>query len=182
MPYPSTSLSGLFQAANEGDAEAYRSFLTAVSVILRASATARLTRLGESADEAEDIVQECLLAIHLKRGTWKSGCPVEPWILAIMRHKLIDHIRRKGWRRFDDISEYENELAQPASSRLADGDCAALIQTLPGHQQVLVQKISIEGRSAREVGATLGQSEGSVRIALHRALRRLAAVSRKSFA
>ena len=39
----------------------------------------------------------------------------------------------------------------------------------------------MEGRSAREVGDRLGMSEGAVRVALHRALRRLAAAYKQAF-
>jgi DNA-directed RNA polymerase specialized sigma24 family protein len=46
--------------------------------------------------EAEDIVQEVLLAIHIKRGTWDQARPVGPWVAAITRNKLIDVLPRHG--------------------------------------------------------------------------------------
>jgi RNA polymerase sigma-70 factor (ECF subfamily) len=52
--------------------------------------------LGALEGEAEDIVQEVLLTIHLKRGTWDQSRPIGPWIAAIARNKLIDILRRRG--------------------------------------------------------------------------------------
>ncbi len=53
-----------------GDEAAYRRLLTAVAGRLRAQLRARLARWGAADVEAEDVVQETLLAIHLKRHTW----------------------------------------------------------------------------------------------------------------
>ena len=54
-----------------------------------------------------------------------------------------------------------------------------MLATLTERQRHIVEAISIEGRSARDVGVRLGMSEGAVRVALHRALKALAAVYRK---
>ena len=58
---------GLMRSANAGDEAAYRRLLMAVTPVLRASARRGLVRAGQSADQAEDIVQDILLAVHLKR-------------------------------------------------------------------------------------------------------------------
>ena len=57
-------------AAMSGDAGAYKTLLEAVSPVLRASARRNLMRFGGTSSDAEDVVQETLLAIHLKRHTW----------------------------------------------------------------------------------------------------------------
>jgi RNA polymerase sigma-70 factor (ECF subfamily) len=46
--------------------------------------------------DAEDVVQEALLALHLKRSTWIQGTPVGPWVAAIARNKFVDALRRRG--------------------------------------------------------------------------------------
>jgi len=53
-----------------------------------------------------------------------------------------------------------------------------MLSSLPERQRVIVEAISIEGRSARDVGVRLGMSEGAVRVALHRALKALSAAYR----
>ena len=54
-----------------------------------------------------------------------------------------------------------------------------MLASLAERQRVIVEAISIEGRSARDVGQRLGMSEGAVRVALHRALKALAAAYRE---
>ncbi len=55
---------------------------------------ARQLCIGRSATEAEDLVQEALLAIHTRRHTYDPAEPLTPWVYAIARYKLIDHLRR----------------------------------------------------------------------------------------
>lgn len=42
-----------------------------------------LARAGQPVDQSEDIVQETLLAVHLKRHAWDSEALVSPWLFAI---------------------------------------------------------------------------------------------------
>src|SRR5262249_16260545 len=89
---------GLMRAAMNGDAAAYNRVLTSLAPAIRAAARRGLGRAGLVAEDAEDIVQETLLAIHLKRHTWDPTLPLGPWVRAIARNKLIDVIRRRGHR------------------------------------------------------------------------------------
>src|SRR5437868_2379665 len=84
------------RAAMAGDAGAYRRFLVSVTPHLRVLARSRCRNSGVPESEAEDIVQEALVAIHLKRGTWDQARPIGPWVGAITRNKLIDVLRRRG--------------------------------------------------------------------------------------
>ena len=72
-----------------------------------------LASAGRGAADCEDIVQETLLAMHLKRDTWDEARPIEPWLRAIARHKLADHLRRRGFHDHVDIDDYADapELA-----------------------------------------------------------------------
>src|SRR3974390_1512393 len=76
-----------------GDAAAYRALLTALSAHLRAYYKGRLARIGRSAGAAEDLTQEALMAIHTRRHTYDPAEPLTPWLHAIARYKLIDHLR-----------------------------------------------------------------------------------------
>src|SRR3954468_19212271 len=79
----------------QADARAYEELLASLTIGLRALVRSRARAVGI---DAEDIVQEVLLALHLKRGTWQVGTPVAPWVAAIARNKLIDALRRRGQR------------------------------------------------------------------------------------
>ncbi len=86
----------MMRAAISGDTRAYRDFLAAVAPILRMLTRRNLARYGSVEADVEDIVQETLLAIHLKRYTWDSNRPIRSWIAAISRNKLVDALRRRG--------------------------------------------------------------------------------------
>src|SRR5216683_1569993 len=81
-------------ASLDGNAASYRSLLDRLSSRLRAYYKGKLARAGRGATEAEDLVQEVLLAIHLKRHTYDVGEPFTPWVHTIARYKLIDYLRR----------------------------------------------------------------------------------------
>lgn len=173
-------LSTLMRLANRGDEAAYRRLLTALAGPLRSMVRRGLARAGRGTDEIEDIVQETLLAIHLKRQTWDERQPLEPWVRAIAHYKLVDALRRRGFRQSVPIEDYSDVLSvaeEPAE--LSSAECAELLASLPERQRQIVQAISIEGHSAREVGERIGMTEGAVRVALHRTLKALAAGLRR---
>jgi RNA polymerase sigma-70 factor (ECF subfamily) len=116
--------------------------------------------------------------MHLKRGTWDETQPIEPWLRAIARYKLVDHLRRRGFHDHLDIDDYAEQIAVTADTDAAV-DSGALLATLPKRQRRIVEEISLEGRRAAEVAERLGMSEGAVRVTLHRALKALAAAYRR---
>lgn len=176
----SEDLSALLRMANRGDGQAYRRLLTTVSPWLRGIVRGGLRRAGRSPDECEDIVQEALIAIHLKRHTWDEAQPVEPWLRAIATYKLVDFLRRRGSHghvAIDDVADVLPAEANADPAQAIDGE--RLLGGLPDRQRRIVEGIAIEGRSAREVGDALGMTEGAVRVALHRALRSMGDVFRR---
>jgi DNA-directed RNA polymerase specialized sigma24 family protein len=52
--------------------------------------------VGAPVNDADDVVQEVLLAAHLKRGTWARTRPIGPGISKIVHNTMIDTIRRQG--------------------------------------------------------------------------------------
>ena len=166
--------------ARGGDSEAYRRLLGLVAVWLRPIVRRGLATAGRGPEESEDIVQETLLALHLKRDTWDAAQPLEPWLRAIARYKLVDHLRRRGLHGTLDLADFSDSLqaATPADPAPAI-DSRRLLATLPERQRRIVEAISIEGRRSAEVARALGMSEGAVRVALHRALRALATAFRE---
>ena len=126
--------------------------------------------------DAEDIVQEVLLAIHLKRHTWDPGRPIGPWIAAIARNKAIDTLRRRGRHIEIPIEEVIDHLPAEQAVGSADAqDLDRMMGTLNGRQRDIIRSISLSGASIREVADRLEMTEGAVRVALHRALKALAA-------
>jgi RNA polymerase sigma-70 factor, ECF subfamily len=166
------------RSAVGGDENAYRRVLRELVPVLRGMVRGGFARYGMGADEVEDVVQETLLALHLKRHTWDVHRPLLPWVRAIAQYKLIDNLRRRGrpiYIPIEEMSEILTDDAQPHESRL---DAARALAHLKGRQQDIVRAISIEGATAKQVAKRLGMTENAVRVTLHRALHGLAGAFR----
>src|SRR3569833_1437303 len=83
------------EQALQGDACAYQQLLVLLTISVRNVVRSRAHAAGL---DPEDVVQEVLLALHLKRNTWVAGSPVAPWVAAIARNKIVDALRRRGTR------------------------------------------------------------------------------------
>ena len=129
--------------------------------------------------DAEDVVQEVLLALHLKRSTWVRGAPVAPWVAAIARNKIVDALRRRGHRIEVPIESVMETLGSEEQRNEGDAhDLERALGKLNHRQREVVRAVSLEGHSAQEVAARLQMSEGAVRVTLHRSVKALAAMFR----
>ncbi len=165
----------LLRAANAGDARAYGRFLHAITPMLRGLVRARGGSLGP--EHCEDIVQEVLLAIHLKRHTWRSDAPLRPWLYAIARHKVIDAFRARGRRVDLPLGDFAELIpADPSPDPTEATDALRMISRLDPRSAEIVKAIGIDGEEIAETSRRLEMTEGAVRVVLHRAFKRLAAL------
>jgi RNA polymerase sigma-70 factor (ECF subfamily) len=171
---------GLMRSALSGDNAAYHRLLGAVTPVLRAAARRGLARAGQPVDQSEDIVQDILLAVHLKRHTWDANAPFAPWLFAIARNKLIDSLRRRGRRVFVNIDDFAETIpSEPTAETVPASEVAAQLQLLPARQREVLQSIAIDSASIKDTAAKFAMSEGAVRVALHRGLASLTAKLRE---
>lgn len=162
---------GLMRLAVTGDGLAYHRLLNAVTPVLRAVARRGLARAGQPVDQSEDIVQDILLAVHLKRHTWDANAPFAPWLFAIARNKLIDVLRRRGRRIFVNIDDFAETIpSDTAPETVPAKEIAMHLDGLPARQRDVLQSIAVDSMSIKDTAAKLSMSEGAVRVALHRAL------------
>ena len=170
-------LKALMVSSLVGDAAAHRVLLTRLSGHLRAYYRVRLARSGRSATEAEDLVQEALIAIHTRRHTYDPAEPLTPWVHAIARYKLIDHLRRtRGSRAHVPIEEAEDVMAQDDRVGAESAyDLARLLARLPSKMRRAIQSVKLDGLSVAEAAERHGMSESAVKINIHRGLKALAA-------
>src|SRR5689334_3427420 len=87
-------LSALMRRCLAGDQRAYGVFLSAVARHMLAYFKRRLG--SDFVADAEDLVQETLLALHTRRATYDTARPVTAWLHGIARYKLIDFLRRRS--------------------------------------------------------------------------------------
>ncbi|RUU81768.1 sigma-70 family RNA polymerase sigma factor, partial [Mesorhizobium sp. M7A.T.Ca.TU.009.01.1.2] len=153
-------LSRLMRAAIAGDERAYADFLHRIAALVRGFARRKIVQGGV---DPEDVVQETLLAIHVKRHTWRQDAPVLPWIYAIARFKVIDAFRRRGRRIEIDVDDIAETFAEPETETVSERDINRALDSLSPAQRSVVSAVSVEGRSIGETAAKVGISETAVR-------------------
>ncbi|MCW3835701.1 sigma-70 family RNA polymerase sigma factor [Sphingomonas canadensis] len=162
----------LMTAGLAGDAGAHRNLLSLIAPVLRGFFT---RRLGELRDDAEDLVQETLIAVHTRRATYDPRRPFTAWMYAIARYKLIDHFRRH--RRHANIEDLSAMLVREgfedeAGARL---DIGRLLRGLPAKQARAIADTRIDGLSIAEASGLRSMSESDVKVSVHRGIKALAA-------
>jgi RNA polymerase sigma-70 factor (ECF subfamily) len=172
------------RAERRGDAAAYEKLLREIATSLRVAVRNRLSRSGANAHEAEDIVQDVLIGLHMMRHRWDQDRPFMPWLYAIVRYKLADAARRRkreaifrGDLSFEEWCDIVEVPADGIDGNLIDVDRA--LNGLPASQRDVVRSLAIDGASVRETAQRLETTEGTVRMTLHRALQRLIATAHR---
>lgn len=176
MTTTEADLRGLMLAALDGDAASHRTLLKRLSSRLRAYYKGKLVRMGKDASEAEDLVQEAVLAIHIKRHTYNSDEPLTPWVHAIARYKLVDFLRRTR-ASFADVSIDEaDDVMAHDDHRDAEStyDIRRLMERLPKNMQCAIEAVKLDGLSTAEAARKCGLSESGVKVNVHRGLKTLA--------
>jgi RNA polymerase sigma-70 factor (ECF subfamily) len=163
----------LMVAALDGDARAYRALLGDLRLRLGAFF---VRRLGGSQAEADDLVQETLIAIHTRRETYDPRQPFTPWLFAVARYKLADHFRRVGRRGAAPLDEEALEISVEGGAEASDArrDVEVALASLPERSRGLLRMLKIEGATVAETAARFDMSEGAVKVAAHRAMKSLA--------
>lgn len=172
-------LHGFFLRGLDGDSQAYHWFLQLLSKHLRSYVARRLARWP---DEVEDLVQECLLAIHSQRHTYRRDQSLTAWIHAIARYKSIDLLRAKSARDvLHDPLDDDLMLFAEATEAAYDAkrDVETLLAELPEHVRMLIEQVKLKGHSVTEAAHLMNMTESAVKVSIHRGLRSMAAKMRK---
>lgn len=168
----------LMLASLDGDAVSHRALLDRLSRRLRAYYKGKLAGLGRGASEAEDLVQEAVLAIHIKRHTYNPVEPLTPWVHAIARYKLIDFLRRTRASfaevpidEADEIMAHDDNVGAESTY-----DVRRLMERLPKNMRCSIEAVKLDGQSIAEAAQRCGLSESGVKVNIHRGLKALVAL------
>ncbi len=168
-----TQLKSWFIASSKGDDSAYTEFLVNLTRYLRGFFRKRMQACP---DQVEDLVQEVLLAIHIKRHTYDNALPISSWIHAIAKYKYIDFLRARrhtiDQESLDDASELFGQCDNLAQE--SQRDVGKLLLTLPDSFRIPIQLTKLEGHSVKEAAQISGMSESAIKIGVHRGLKKLA--------
>lgn len=168
----------LMQRAQAGDETAYLNLLTQISPIIR-NAVKRKINPSQHAD-AEDIVQEALVSVHVVRATYDPSRPFLPWLLTIVHNRTVDKFRRSAriGANETNVGEFlETFPAEPANLHEdAFGDEELLrreIEALPASQRRAIELLKLKEMSLKEAARESGMTVANLKVLVHRAMKTL---------
>ncbi len=144
------------------------------------------SRILGQREEAEDVLQEVFVQVHLHLGSFRGDSKLSTWLYTIALNRVRNHLRRRGKRRTVSLDAVPEEDGNPiefpdkgpsldevvAQRREAD----RLRQAVDGLQEDFraifilhyYQHLPLE-----EVSRRLGKPLGTVKVYLHRARKRV---------
>ena len=169
------NLRALMMSGLDGDGAAHRALLERLSGHLRGYFKQRFARIGHGPTEAEDLVQESLIAIHTRRHTYDPSQPLTPWVYAIARYKFLDYLRRTKISYKDlPIENAADIMSLDDSAGIDSGlDLERLMAGLSSKSRQAIQCVKLDGLSVREAAEKCGMSESAVKVSVHRGLKAL---------
>ena len=162
------------QAAQQGDESSYVQLLREVGEWLKRYYTRRI-----HLSQVDDLVQETLMSIHAKRHTYDPNQPFGPWLAAVARHRWIDQLRKQS--RATEVELFDTIAA---TDRTDEGtyasDLEVMMRDIPEKQAQVIRLVKIEGHSIAEVSKATGHSESSVKVMIHRGIKRMAEIAKEA--
>jgi len=174
------SLEALMRRGQAGEAEAYRQLLSAVALRMRRLVRRRAPWL--TAEDAEDLVQDILISLHQARATWDPARPFLPWIVAIARARLADNARRYARRAAIELAA--SDLAETFCDIPTNNTAETVVNLLsvrkamkgltPAEKQA-VELLRLREMSLGEAAEASGSTVAALKVAIHRAMRKMKA-------
>ncbi|MEU6852479.1 RNA polymerase sigma factor [Actinacidiphila alni] len=174
---PEVDLETAVAGAQRGDEAAFRVVYRAVQPQLL-----QYVRSLVGPVDAEDVASEAWLQIARDLPNFRgAGDSVRGWAARIARNRALDHIRARARRPVsgagvDELVQLPDraDTAGEALDAVATDRALAAIAALPREQAEAVLLRVVMGLDSTSAARVLGKRAGSVRMATHRGLRRLA--------
>jgi RNA polymerase sigma-70 factor, ECF subfamily len=153
----------LVAAAKAGDREAFGRLYERFGPMVHGVLLARVPYA-----DVDDLVQDVFLAAFQRLSTLRAPAAFGSWLAAIARNRAVDYHRRPATEPI--TGDVPDAAVRPDSEALA---ALAAIQALPpAYRETLVLRL-VEGMSGDEIARRTGLTPASVRVNLHRGMKRL---------
>lgn len=171
----------LLRKANKGDKASYERLLLWLQEHCAVQLKKGLSRYYNFPQQAlDDITQEVLISFHETHQTFDENRPLLPWINTMIRHKMIDFIRRKDFvvvMTGTDVEVLKGRWILEEEEENKSDDLLQLIERLPPDQVQILKLAKIEGYSSKEIAKELNLSDSNVKVIIHRAMKMLKKLS-----
>lgn len=173
--------SRLFSRARRGDSSAFGHLLTRYFPRLRRWAHGRLPRWARAGADTSDLVQDVLLGTIRRRGKFelRDQRALGAYLCKAVQNHVSDEHRRRARRRVVEIASGDFADAMPSpleramTAEMWGQYHAALARLSPRERELIVAHVEL-GYSHKQLGCMIGRSPNAARMALQRAVRRLA--------
>jgi RNA polymerase sigma-70 factor (ECF subfamily) len=151
----------LIQKAAAGSKSAFEMLMKGYVQVIYSYA---LTRVG-SAQDAQDILQETMLAVWRGIGSFKGGSSLKTWVMGIARRKISDHFRSVYKTDQLPLSHVEDSLsADGGIDSLSDAiDIQNAVKKLSESERELVFLVFTARMTYAEISKTMEIPLGTVK-------------------
>ena len=128
-----------------------------------------MMRKGSNAEQAEDLVQEAMIAVWTKAAMFSSDRgSVSTWIFTIARNLRIDRLRREKSQLYTDLEDFDApDLRTDAEESLGrsqeDNHVAEALSQIPEEQRQLLILSYVEDVPQSEIATRLNIPLGTVK-------------------
>lgn len=139
-------------------------------------------RLLRDPSDAQDAVQETFVRAYRQQESLRDPAAALSWLYSIATHVCLDRLRARSRQAQRETATEPEALARPAVSisaelRVQQSEMSACVQAFVGelndsYRAVLLLH-DVYGLTTPEIAAVLGDTQGAVKIRLHRARKAL---------
>ncbi len=146
---------------------------------------AYLLRSVRNYEDAEELTLEVFVKVYRALSKWRPEARFSTWLYKIAKNLSIDHHRAKSRRFTYSLDDEELSIKDPVATdlrsnpewQLEENDRNRIIReavdALSPKQKETFMLYRYEGLQIREIAEVLGMAEGTVKIHLHRAMKKL---------
>jgi len=138
------------------------------------AAAAFCRKIAGNREKGDDLYQDALLAALRKFRSLKDPSAFKPWLFRILVNTFRNRFRGRR-RRIALTAEMLESMAgsDPRGPYVADRCVKQILEVLSPEDQALVHLFEIEGWPVRELAELFGKPEGTIKIRLSRARRKM---------
>ncbi len=167
-------LKSLLLKSLQGDSSSYEKFLKQLIPILRNYFSSRLY----DSYSIDDLVQETLISIHKAKHTYDINLPVLNWVFSIAYRRYIDFVRKDSRIKKFEISTETFSLHKSNESNIEQSfefknNIESVLNKMSERDKKIITLLKIENYSIKEAAKILKISESALKVAAHRAYKKI---------
>ncbi len=144
-----------------------------------------LLRSVKNYEDAEELTLEVFVKVYRALGAWQPQARFSTWLYKIAHNLAIDHHRSASRRLTYSLDDENLSIDEPMAAdlesnpewRVEEKDRNRIIRSavdqLSPNQRAVFMLNRYEGLQIKEITGVLGMAEGTVKIHLHRAMKKL---------